>query len=64
MKLMQWSAVLLAVMVVSGGLPCRAQDGALDADGETPGYSIWQRSWYEEQGIELPRPFGVGLNFI
>ncbi|MGD8439777.1 MAG: hypothetical protein PVG53_04530 [Holophagae bacterium] len=64
MKLMQWSAVLLAVMVVLAGLPCRAQDGAVDADGETSGYSIWQRAWYEEQGIELPRRFGVALNLI
>jgi hypothetical protein len=58
------SVLVLVAVVAMGVLPCRAQDGAADGGGDAPRFSPWQRGWYEEQGIELPRPFGVGVNLI
>lgn len=57
-------ALFLAVVAVMGGVPCRAQDAAVNGGGDATGFSPWQRGWYEDQGIELPRRFGVALNFI
>lgn len=57
-------ALFLAVVAVMGGVPCRAQDAAVNGGGDAAGFSPWQRGWYEDQGIELPRRFGVALNFI
>lgn len=57
-------ALFLAVVAVMGGVPCRAQDAAVEGGGDGTGFSPWQRGWYEDQGIELPRRFGIALNFI
>jgi len=55
---------IAAVMVLLVGIPCYAEEDSTDRGNAAAGFSIWQRGWYEERGIELPRPFGVGLNFI
>jgi hypothetical protein len=41
-----------------------AQDAAPPSTPETSGGSPFQRGWYAEQGIELPLPFGAGLNYV
>mgnify|MGYP001829125192 CR=1 FL=1 len=66
MKWNTWAlaALWLAVFVVVGGVPCQAQDGAVEVGSDANGFSPLQRGWYEERGIELPRRFGVTLNFI
>jgi hypothetical protein len=58
------SVFVLVAVVAMGGLPCRAQDGAADGGSDAPRFSPWQRGWYEHRGIELPLPFGIGMNFI
>jgi hypothetical protein len=45
-------------------MPCYAQSGPADRDSEPKAVSPWQREWYEDRGIELPLPFGIGVNFI
>ncbi len=56
--------LFLASTLVCGGVPCQAAgDGSAGASDEG-GASVWQRQWYEERGIELPRRFGVGVNLI
>ncbi len=53
----------LALTGFWGGAPCHAQENAaaaFDAKAASP----WQRQWYEERGIELPRRFGIAMNFI
>jgi hypothetical protein len=54
----------VAVVVLLAGIPCLAQDDSTDEQSAPSGFSVWQRGWYEEQGIELPRPFGIGMNFV
>lgn len=54
-----WLAVILW-----GGAPCQAQETPADGESEAPAFAPWKRGWYEDQGIELPRPFGIGLNLI
>lgn len=49
----------LAAAVLWGAPPCGAQDGPESGTG-----SPLRRGWYEAQGIELPLPFGIGMNFI
>ena len=58
------SAWWFALVILVGGMPCRAQDPAADAEDETTGFSPWQRGWYEQRGIELPPRFGIGVNLI
>jgi hypothetical protein len=58
------SAVWLAVVFVVGGVPCQAQSGSSADEPETKAASVWQRGWYEDRGIELPRRFGIAVNFI
>ena len=58
------SAVWLAVIAVVGGVPCQAQDGAVDGGSDATNLSPWQWGWYAERGIELPRRFGIGVNLI
>jgi hypothetical protein len=50
--------------VLWGGLPCHAQEEASADAPEAKAATPWHRGWYEDRGIELPKPFGVGLNFI
>jgi hypothetical protein len=40
------------------------QSGPAAGDSEPKAASPWQRGWYEERGIELPRRFGFATNFI
>ena len=58
------SVLALVAVVAMGGLPCRAQDGAAGGGSDAPRFSPWQRGWYEDRGIELPRRFGFAMNFI
>ena len=58
------SVLALVAVVAMGGLPCRAQDGAAGGGSDAPRFSPWQRGWYEDRGIELPLPFGIGVNLI
>ena len=54
----------LAVVAVAGSVPCQARDDAKDGEGGATRFSPWQRGWYEDRGIELPRRFGISLNLI
>jgi len=56
-------ALWLAVILL-GGAPCHAQEAPADGQSEAPAFAPWKRGWYEDQGIELPRPFGIGVNLI
>lgn len=58
------SAVWLATAFLAGVVPCPAQEGAVDGDGDATGLSPWQRGWYAQRGIELPRRFGIGVNLV
>jgi len=51
---------LIALMAVNG----RAEVSPSTAEKETSATNFLQRGWYAERGVELPRPFGVGLNII
>jgi len=55
------SALWLAVVVLAAGMPCQAQDGAVNGGGDSIGFSPWQQGWYEDRGIELPLPFGIAF---
>lgn len=58
-------ATLLCVLAVLwGGVPCHAQAGPSGEESEPKAASPWQRGWYEARSIELPRRFGVAMNFI
>jgi len=60
-----WSSALLIVLAtLVASTPCHAQDDSTNTQGAETGFSIWQRGWYEERGIELPRRFGFAMNFI
>jgi hypothetical protein len=52
------------VAILVAGMPCQAQDAVAGAEDQTTGFSPWQRGWYEQRGIELPRRFGIGVNLI
>lgn len=58
----------MVVWIVAGalvaGVPCHAQEGPANGGYDAKAPSPWQRGWYAQRGIELPRPFGVGLNLI
>jgi hypothetical protein len=59
------AVIWLAVTVLWGSMPCCAQEDDPSAEGsELKAASVWQRGWYEDRGIELPLPFGIGANFI
>lgn len=57
-------ALWLAMVVLAGVMPCQAQDATIDSAGDATGFSPWQRGWFEQRGIELPPPFGIGVNLI
>jgi hypothetical protein len=59
------AVIWLAVTVLWGSMPCCAHEDDPSAEGsELKAASVWQRGWYEDRGIELPLPFGIGANFI
>jgi len=58
------SALLIVLATLVASTPCHAQDDSTNTQGAETGFSIWQRGWYEERGVELPRRFGVALNLI
>ena len=58
------SALAIALAVLLAGNPCLAQDDSADEQSADSGFSVWQRGWYEDRGIDLPLPFGIALNFI
>jgi hypothetical protein len=54
----------LVLAILSADMPCHAEGGPLPEESRTKTASVWQRGWYEDRGIELPLPFGIGMNFI
>lgn len=42
----------------------KAEDKPSTAKKETAAKNFLQRGWYTDQGVELPRPFGIGVNAI
>lgn len=54
----------LAMVVLVGGVPCDAQEDPAAGEGESRSERPWQRGWFEDRGIELPLPFGIGVNLI
>jgi hypothetical protein len=54
----------LALAGFQGGAPCHAQEESSAAETDAKAASPWQREWYEERGIELPNPFGIGVNLV
>jgi hypothetical protein len=54
----------LVLAVFWGGVPCHGQESSAAAEPQAKAASPWQRGWYEERGIELPRRFGIAMNFI
>jgi hypothetical protein len=38
--------------------------GTFQSQKETAATNFLQRGWYAERGVELPRPFGIGLNAV
>ena len=57
-------AVALVVAIFWGGVPCHAQSDPPAEEFEAKSASPLQRGWYVERGIELPRRFGIAVNFI
>ena len=61
---------ILTMMVLIGSLTglwdgaIRAQEPPSTAEKETAATNFLQRGWYAERGVELPRPFGIGVNAI
>jgi hypothetical protein len=62
----RYRVVLLCLATVAfwGGAPCHAQGETGAAGGSESNSSPWQRGWYAERDIQLPPPFGVGVNLI
>jgi hypothetical protein len=65
----RWLRASLAVLWLAAaifwvGTPCHAQSGVPAGESEPKAASPWQRGWYEARGIELPRRFGIAVNFI
>lgn len=54
------TALVLLVMVTQGA----AQESSAPAVASKEKFNPLQRGWYTEQGVELPRMFGIGVNFI
>ena len=61
---------ILTMIFLIGGLIClwegaaRAQATPSTAEKENTATSFLNRGWYAERGVELPRPFGIGVNVI
>jgi hypothetical protein len=55
-----WMAALISVSV----LPASAQEAVPSSDEKSDKWGWLHRDWYAERGIELPRPFGAGLNVV
>ena len=61
---------LPVVVLMLGGLislmavEVRAQETPATAKKDTTSTNFLHRGWYADRGVELPRPFGIGLNFI
>jgi hypothetical protein len=58
------AVLCVAAAIVGGAIPCHAQSGPSAGESESKAASPWQRGWYEDRGIELPRRFGFAMNFI
>ena len=69
-KLEVFERKMLLMIVLIGSLiglqaaGVRAQDVSSPAEKEIAATSFLQRGWYAERGVELPRPFGIGVNAI
>ena len=57
-------AFALVAAIFWGGAPCHAQSDPPAEESEAKSASPLQRGWYVERGIELPRRFGIAVNFI
>lgn len=56
--------LVLGSLITLMAVDARAQDTPSTAEKETATTNFLQRGWYAERGVELPRPFGIGLNAI
>lgn len=56
--------LMLGSLVALMALDVRAQGTSSTAKKETAATNFLQRGWYADQGVELPRPYGIGVNAI
>ena len=56
--------LILVSLIALKGADVQAQETASAANKESAATNFLQREWYAERGVELPRPFGVGVNAI
>jgi hypothetical protein len=56
--------ILIGSLICMWGGAARAQEAPSKAKKETAATNFLQRGWYAERGVELPRPFGIGLNAV
>jgi len=57
-------ALILGSLIALMALDVWAQDLSSPAEKDTAATHFLQRGWYAERGVELPRPFGIGVNAI
>jgi hypothetical protein len=63
-KTLAMVVLMLGSLIALLAVDVRAQDTPSTAEKETAATNFLQRGWYAERGVELPRPFGIGVNVI
>jgi hypothetical protein len=63
-KKSQVVVLMLGSLIALMPLDIWAQDTPSTAKKETAATNFLQRGWYADRGVELPRPFGIGVNVI
>lgn len=55
---------LIGSLIAVSAADIRAQETPSTANEESAATNFLQRGWYADRGVELPRPFGIGVNVI
>jgi hypothetical protein len=63
-KTLAMVVLMLGSLIALLAVDVRAQDTPSTAEKETAATNFLQRGWYADRGVELPRPFGIGVNAI
>ena len=58
------SALLFIICTVLSSTTLNAEESEPVSDPEESRWAFLKRSWYKDQGIELPRQFGLNFNYI